>query len=626
MGGQDPRGSRGRRRATLAISIAASALLVWGTGLASGAVGDLTYQGCITAETEVVASGACASVGSTTTNGANSGFDNVRSTAVSPDGTSVYGSAANDSSVFEFARDPATGALTYLGCITGETGVAACTPLPHPGAGGNNSGLGGAQATAISPDGASVYVAAANDDAVARFSRDAGTGILTFQDCITGEDESGPGPAGSDACSKIATSKSAGTDSGLDDPQSIAVTNDSLYVAARGDDAVARFNRTPATGALTYQGCQSGETQTGPLGTNACTLLPGASSGGNNSGLDVLQTVALSPDGTQLYTASQSDSAVGRFSRDTGSGVLTYQGCITGETASSPPCSQIPSATLTGDTSGMQSMYAVAASQDGSSVYAVSENDDALVRFSGLLAYQGCITGQAETGPPPPITDSGACAEIPSATTGGDNSGIRKLRSVIVSLDGGSVYVASPQDDAVARFARDSGSGAVTYLGCITGETQTGPAGTGACAAVPSATSFGGNSGLDNPQSMAISPDAASLYLGAANDAGIARFAVELPPVEEGADTSPPDTTITKHPKKKTKKKRAKFEFTSTEPGSTFQCKIDKGQFVACTSRFEDKVKKGKHNFAVRATDAAGNTDPTPATYRWRVKKKHHKH
>ena len=44
--------------------------------------------------------------------------------------------------------------------------------------------------------------------------------------------------------------------------------------------------------------------------------------------------------------------------------------------------------------------------------------------------------------------------------------------------------------------------------------------------------------------------------------------------------------------------------------------------FEPCTSPEDVKVKKGKHTFEVRATDAAGNTDPTPATQSWTVKKK----
>ncbi len=94
------------------------------------------------------------------------------------------------------------------------------------------------------------------------------------------------------------------------------------------------------------------------------------------------------------------------------------------------------------------------------------------------------------------------------------------------------------------------------------------------------------------------------------------------PPPPVAGDTTPPDTQITKGPKNKTKKKAATFEFTSTEPGSTFQCKLDDGPFEPCTSPEEVKVKKGKHSFQVQATDAAGNTDPDAASDDWKVKKK----
>jgi hypothetical protein len=90
----------------------------------------------------------------------------------------------------------------------------------------------------------------------------------------------------------------------------------------------------------------------------------------------------------------------------------------------------------------------------------------------------------------------------------------------------------------------------------------------------------------------------------------------------EAADTTPPDTTLTKKPKSKTKRRRATFGFDSSEPGSTFQCSLDDGPFEACASPDTEKVKRGKHSFEVRAIDATGNTDPTPATDDWKVKKK----
>jgi hypothetical protein len=86
----------------------------------------------------------------------------------------------------------------------------------------------------------------------------------------------------------------------------------------------------------------------------------------------------------------------------------------------------------------------------------------------------------------------------------------------------------------------------------------------------------------------------------------------------------PPETTITARPKDKTKKRTATFEFTSDEPGSNFECSID-GKAFACTSPVIAKVSKGRHVFQVEATDQAGNTDATPATDDWKVKKKRKK-
>jgi hypothetical protein len=95
-------------------------------------------------------------------------------------------------------------------------------------------------------------------------------------------------------------------------------------------------------------------------------------------------------------------------------------------------------------------------------------------------------------------------------------------------------------------------------------------------------------------------------------------------------DVFPPETTITKGPKKKTKSKSASFEFSSSEPGSTFECSLDGAAFRACGSPMSVKVKKpGKHNFLVRARDDHGNLDTSEASWSWKlVKKKHktHKH
>ena len=84
-------------------------------------------------------------------------------------------------------------------------------------------------------------------------------------------------------------------------------------------------------------------------------------------------------------------------------------------------------------------------------------------------------------------------------------------------------------------------------------------------------------------------------------------------------DKTPPQTTITKGPKR-THKRTVKFKFVSSEAGSTFKCKLDRKPTKPCASpKKYSRLKPGKHVFKVFAIDRAGNKDPTPATRKFRV-------
>jgi trypsin len=137
-------------------------------------------------------------------------------------------------------------------------------------------------------------------------------------------------------------------------------------------------------------------------------------------------------------------------------------------------------------------------------------------------------------------------------------------------------------------------------------------------------TSFGAGCGLPNFPGVygrvAQDPMCTALRNGIQAEAGVDVVGAG------GCRPAPPDTQITKGPKNKTKKKKATFEFTSTQPGSSFECAVDGQSFkVACTSPFKVKVKKGRHTFQVRAIDATGATDPSPASDTWKRKKKKRK-
>jgi hypothetical protein len=91
-------------------------------------------------------------------------------------------------------------------------------------------------------------------------------------------------------------------------------------------------------------------------------------------------------------------------------------------------------------------------------------------------------------------------------------------------------------------------------------------------------------------------------------------------------DTQPPETEITSGPIEGAvlSVATASFAYRSglSEPASTtFSCRVDDGPFEACpgTAVALDGLAVGDHRFAVRARDAAGNVDPTPAARSWRI-------
>lgn len=107
---------------------------------------------------------------------------------------------------------------------------------------------------------------------------------------------------------------------------------------------------------------------------------------------------------------------------------------------------------------------------------------------------------------------------------------------------------------------------------------------------------------------------------GAVSDQGA--FEYQPPPQPPVDDTTPPETVAGKGPKRKSSKRKATFRFSS-EPGATFSCSLDGKKAKPCTSPHKVKrLRRGKHVFEVTATDAAGNADPTPAKFRFRVVRK----
>jgi Ca2+-binding RTX toxin-like protein len=86
-------------------------------------------------------------------------------------------------------------------------------------------------------------------------------------------------------------------------------------------------------------------------------------------------------------------------------------------------------------------------------------------------------------------------------------------------------------------------------------------------------------------------------------------------------DTVAPQTTIDGGPDGPTASAGASFAYSGDTLGGTaiasYECRVDDGAWGACAALAG--LAQGEHRFQVRATDAAGNVDDTPATRTWTV-------
>ncbi len=133
------------------------------------------------------------------------------------------------------------------------------------------------------------------------------------------------------------------------------------------------------------------------------------------------------------------------------------------------------------------------------------------------------------------------------------------------------------------------------------------------------------NSGAPQPYTFDVNAPSGSVTIGVkADNTGSGRYPfldlVTFPASggDGGTDTTPPETTITSGPSGSVTGTTATFEFTSNEPGSTFQCQLLPLESTPtnCTSpkTYSGLTAGTEYTFSVWATDASGNTDASPAT------------
>ena len=360
------------------------------------------------------------------------GLDGASAVAVSPDGLSVYVTGAADHAVALFRRDLRNGIVSFANLVRDGD------PLYGSGCAVNGAvdGLRGASGVAVSADGLHVYVSGELDDSVVAFERQAVTGELRFLQFLR------------DNVSGV---------NGLGNVRGVAVSPDGkhLYTAAASDNGVGIFDRDAVAGTLTYRGIRVDGTAQPPLVLD---------------GLAGAAAVAVSPDGAHVYVAGETDGGVAVFRRDAATGLLTF---IEVEKDGQ------------GGADHLAGARALAVSDDGRHVVVAAAVDAAVVVFERDAAT-GALTWVAEA------LDGVAGAE-----------GLGGASGVAVSPDGESVYVSGAGDSAIAVFARDAASGALSPR-------------------QPAINLVDGVEGLAGVRALVVSPDGEQVYAAGPGDDALA--------------------------------------------------------------------------------------------------------
>ena len=374
--------------------------------------------------------------------------------------------------------------------------------LAKPGQSINDSppkGLTGAYGVAVSPDGANVYVTGYTSKAIAVFSRDDVTGVLT----------------------PIQTFTNAALN-GLNGARLVTVSPDgkNVYVASSAASALVTTYRDTTTGTLSQGGTI---TSAGPAslggaygvvvspdgrfiyvsGNTAGAVsifsrgvsgLPSFIGAATDADLAGAHGLALSPDGTNLYVTAYAspDANTGKlvvYQRNASTGALTY-------VQTKSECDSIICALNGFYNDGLGGAFQVTVSPDGLFVYAVGTYDGAVVvyRRNGL---NGSVTR----------------VRTYKDTTGGVD-GLAGVSGVAISPDGAYLFATGYNDKAIAVFARDAGSGLLAFRQMVQRNPFVGG---------PAQTL------LDGAREVTTSPDGSSVYAAAFVDNAVVGLHIANP-------------------------------------------------------------------------------------------------
>jgi 6-phosphogluconolactonase (cycloisomerase 2 family) len=402
------------------------------------------------------------------------GISSPNSVVISPDGKNAYVAGLGESAIAVFNRNSVTGRITYLASYKdGVNGV---------------DGLRFASCITISPDNKYVYVTGSGEHAIAVFGRDLTTGLLTFielkKDGVDGvlglqnpyvSMMSADGKYfytvgyGSNSIVVFERNETTGSLSfvesqidntngvdGLEGANSLVISTDGkyIYVAGEKDQAIAVFKRDVNTGRITF-------VEVNKNNTNGI------------SGLEEVSGIAIDAEGDYLYASAYGSSAVFVFSRDHGTGELSYVETLKDN--------------ING-VDGIEGAICIAITNDSKNVYVGGMTESSLATFSvnnnnGELSYNK-------------LYKNGLNKIV---------EGLEGAQSSVISADGRFVYVAGSDANAISLLERNSFDGSLIFVKVYKNNSD-------------------GINGLEGCRSITISPDGNYLYVAGLSKHSIAAF------------------------------------------------------------------------------------------------------
>ncbi|HZO05146.1 MAG TPA: beta-propeller fold lactonase family protein [Solirubrobacterales bacterium] len=256
--------------------------------------------------------------------------------------------------------------------------------------------------------------------------------------------------------------------------RAVAVSPDgrNVYVASATSNAIAIFQRDPKSGALTQ-----------PKGVSGCVAVGGKEGCRKVAAFNGPNSVAVSPDGRNVYATARNSSTLLSFTRNPKTGYLRpIPGFACSAGVAIPACTPA---------NGLVGPDVVIVSPDGRNVYAGAFFGSAVVAFSR----------DPSTGVLTQLAGTAGC--IAAATAGCTTAiGISSIEGLAISGDGANVYAAAAASNALTELARDPSTGALSQLpapnSCIYNAPITG------CTA---------GRELGGPNAVAVAPGGENVYV-----------------------------------------------------------------------------------------------------------------